>query len=67
MKIHIIINKQLAAAPGVKFINMMNYICPKKDKCLALTDDNKPVFYDPPHLTKFGAKYLAEKIMPQIQ
>lgn len=61
------INKQLAAASGVKFINMMNYICPKKDKCLALTDDNKPVFYDPPHLTKFGAKYLAEKIMPQLQ
>lgn len=62
-----IINTKLAGTAGVKFINMMDYICPDKDTCVAVTDKNKPIFYDPAHLTRFGAQYLTEKIMPDLE
>lgn len=61
------IDEKLSAIPGVHFINMMDYVCPQKDKCLAITDQNKPIFYDPAHLTRFGAQFLAEKIIPDLQ
>lgn len=62
----VIINDKLSTIPGVHFINMMDYICPEKNKCLTVTDNNKPIFYDPAHLTRFGAQYLAEKIIPDL-
>lgn len=61
------LNEKLKGVNGVSFINMMDYICPENDKCLVLTDENKPIFYDPAHFTRYGAKFMAKKVFPETK
>lgn len=56
------INNSISNYEGVKFINVFKFTCPRKDECFALTDNMKPVFYDPAHFTRFGAKFIGKKI-----
>lgn len=56
------INSSLATIEGINFVDMINYICPNSLSCKVLTEDNKPIFYDYVHLTKFGAKSIGETV-----
>lgn len=59
------INKSMTGISGVKFVNMMDYVCPSDKECIVLTDAGKPIFYDKAHVTKSGAKFLGDKVFNQ--
>lgn len=56
------INMDLHAYAGQNFIDVLGYICKDAEDCSVLTDDMKPIYYDNAHFTKYGAKYIGNKI-----
>lgn len=56
------INKRLSSIKGVEFIDVMSYKCPEDNKCHVITEQNKPIYYDPAHFTKYGAEYFSKLI-----
>lgn len=60
------VNQTLKNTKGSIFIDVMDIICPSNEECLVLTDDKKPIFFDPAHLTRFGAAFLGGKLFETI-
>ncbi|MEY2703170.1 MAG: hypothetical protein RLY43_1808, partial [Bacteroidota bacterium] len=48
--------------PDENFINLSDLICNSSITCKIFTDDYYLISYDGYHLSKFGAKYVADKI-----
>lgn len=61
------INRTLKNTKGSSFIDVMDIVCPSNEECLVLTDDKKPIFFDPAHLTRFGAAFLGGKLFETIR
>ncbi|EPQ0973698.1 acyltransferase family protein [Citrobacter farmeri] len=57
-----VINKKLSLIKDIEFIDMMSYVCPEDNRCHVITEQNKPIFYDPAHFTKYGAEYFSGRI-----
>jgi hypothetical protein len=51
-------NTTLSERFGDKYVDLMGILCPQSDKCHVLTEDLKPIFYDPAHLTREGAGFM---------
>ena len=60
------INNALSKIEGTTFIDMMKVTCPENDSCAVLTQNNKPIFFDPAHLTKDGAIFLGSKLVAEL-
>ncbi|WP_411696644.1 acyltransferase family protein [Enterobacter pasteurii] len=56
------INSELKNYAGKNFVDVLSYICKDDEDCSVLTDDLKPIYYDNAHFTKYGAKYIGNKI-----
>ncbi|MBL5882235.1 acyltransferase family protein [Lelliottia aquatilis] len=63
----LIINANLGNIKGVKFIDLLSFICPDEFTCRVLTRDNKPIFYDYVHLTKYGAKSIGNALFVNLK
>jgi peptidoglycan/LPS O-acetylase OafA/YrhL/phosphotransferase system HPr-like phosphotransfer protein len=61
------INTKLSSAKNINFVDMMQLTCPSEISCVVLTPENKPIFFDPGHLTKEGAKYLGKSLVALIE
>lgn len=42
---------------GVQLLDPTLYLCPNGKECL-LTNDNKPLYFDDNHLSRYGTKFL---------
>lgn len=62
----LIINNKLSKIKNITFIDMMQLTCPGKTNCVVLTPQNKPIFFDPSHLTKEGAQHFGKTLIPLI-
>ena len=60
------LNLELAKIPGVRFVDMMKLICPQTDRCLVLTNNHKPIYYDQTHTTKEGAEFFGKQLLEMI-
>lgn len=60
-------SKLLSQVNGARFVDMMKITCPKKDSCIVLTDENRPIFFDNAHFTREGAKYVGSNFVSQIK
>ena len=45
-----------------RFVDVLSAICPRADFCHVLTGENKPIYWDPTHLTSYGAEYLGRSL-----
>lgn len=61
------LNLELAKIPGTRFIDMMKLVCPQIDRCLVLTNNNKPIYYDQTHATKEGAEFFGKHLLEMIR
>jgi peptidoglycan/LPS O-acetylase OafA/YrhL len=61
------LNLELAKIPGTRFIDMMKLVCPQIDRCLVLTNNNKPIYYDQTHTTKEGAEFFGKHLLEMIR
>ena len=64
-----IINNALSAKAynsDVVFFDFTNIICESGSKCLVVTPDAKPLFFDHTHLSKSAATFLGEKVVKLI-
>jgi peptidoglycan/LPS O-acetylase OafA/YrhL len=59
-------NETLRAKFGGNLIDLITYICPRADFCHVLTTENRPIYWDPTHLTKDGAEFLAHNFGDRI-
>jgi peptidoglycan/LPS O-acetylase OafA/YrhL len=61
------LNLELAKIPGARFVDMMKLVCPQTDRCLVLTNNYKPIYYDQTHTTKEGAEFFAKNLLEMIR
>lgn len=59
------VNNEVRVVPGTIFIDMMSLSCPEEGRCVVLSMD-KPIFSDPSHITKEGAKFLSRDFIRLI-
>ncbi|MGE4781394.1 acyltransferase family protein [Yersinia enterocolitica] len=55
------VNADVKNIQGAKFIDMMSISCPSSDRCLVLAN-GKPIYVDPSHLSKDGAKLFGSDL-----
>lgn len=61
------VNAALAAGAGsYAYYDLMGVVCPTPGYCRVVTDDQLPLFFDPNHLTSYGAAALAEQAMAPL-
>jgi len=61
------INSKLSSLLKSNFIDLMSKVCPSKNKCYVLTQNNEMIFYETSHLSPNGAKFLGQKIFTDIK
>lgn len=61
------LNLELAKIPDTRFIDMMKLVCPQLDRCLVLTNNGKPIYYDQTHTTKEGAVFFGKQLLEMIR
>lgn len=57
-----ITNESIKKIKNIKYINMMDLVCPSINSCLVVNEENKPLFYDASHFTKYGAEYFGPEL-----
>ncbi|WP_270658502.1 acyltransferase family protein [Escherichia coli] len=55
-------NKYINSMHGIEFVDLMSYECPNDNTCYVLTEDKKPINYDGVHFTRYGAKFIGDKV-----
>lgn len=55
-------NKYIDGMQGIEFVDLMAYECPSDNSCHVLTRDKKPINYDGVHFTRYGAKFIGDKV-----
>ncbi|KTC85470.1 acyltransferase family protein [Legionella drozanskii] len=60
-----IMKKMFANRSDVKYISVLNSVCPNK-VCPMVSADETPLHFDVAHLTEAGSKLFAKKLTPEI-
>ncbi len=60
-----IISSRFRGRANVKFISMMQLICPQL-QCALVTDDGTPTYWDSEHFTEKGSQMIADKLASAI-
>ena len=60
------LNRFLREIYGSRFVDILSAVCPNTHRCLILTDDYEPVFWDPAHFTKKGAEFIWKQGASQL-
>jgi peptidoglycan/LPS O-acetylase OafA/YrhL len=61
-----VVNEYLRKRFGDSFIDLISYICPRRDYCHVLTDDGKPIYFDTTHFSSDGVNFIARSMTHQI-
>lgn len=60
------VNIELENIKNTIFVDMMKATCPSENKCLVLSDEYKPIFFDTQHLTSDGAKAFGSSVTSML-
>jgi len=61
------LNEKLAGIKNITFVDLMQITCPNNTSCAVLSPKDRPLFFDPSHLTKDGAQYFGGAIVSLIE
>ncbi|WP_052261115.1 acyltransferase family protein [Pseudomonas sp. C5pp] len=59
------LNLRLKEIDGSNFVDLLSITCPEKNKCIVISAEGKPIFFDQEHLTRFGVSEFS-KIIPSM-